>query len=516
MELPNTDPGAPAAVEGGRTVRPGQRLHPLSPVFEIGSSFMSIVVPGLVMLFLAAGDSYERWYMLAFVPAVLLSLKRYLTLRYELTAEHLVVRDGVFFKKTRHIPYARVQNIDTVQNPLHRFFGVAEVRLETASGQEPEAVLRVLSLARLEQIRAGVFSGRRRATQALHRDEATLDDAGQELADTQADVAGRPFLRLNPSDVVYFGLLSQRGLAYLSGLFYLIWEFDLGDRLKKLLEVDPERAISEMSPWLGALLALGVILVLQALTVFWAFVTLHDFKLLRQEDDLLTSCGLWTRQTATLPRRRIQFLQVREGWLQRRLGRLSLRTLTAGADAGDSTPVSRKWLVPLVRKEALPAILREVQPDLSLDEPAWKRVDPRARGRLIKRGVLLAILPCIALPFQIGWWTALVASVFLCAWVTYAHLRVRRLGYALTDTGILVRDGALTHVRNAVLFSRIQSVSLTQSPFDRRRGMASVRVDTAGRADVSLAFTVPFLGLGTARRLERHLRRRAAATPFPW
>ena len=57
------------------------------------------------------------------------ALFRYWSYRYRLDHDELVVRQGVLFRNERHIPYARVQNIDLVQNPLHRLFGVAEVRL---------------------------------------------------------------------------------------------------------------------------------------------------------------------------------------------------------------------------------------------------------------------------------------------------------------------------------------------------------------------------------------------------
>ena len=69
------------------TVGRGQRLHPLSPLFEIGRSFFALVVPGLIVLFLAAGDEYEIWYMALFVPAVASSLWRYLFRRHHRGAQ---------------------------------------------------------------------------------------------------------------------------------------------------------------------------------------------------------------------------------------------------------------------------------------------------------------------------------------------------------------------------------------------------------------------------------------------
>ena len=80
--------------------------------------------------------------MLFFVPAVVGALIKYWSYRYRLDKDELVIREGIVFRNERHIPYTRIQNIDCVQNPLHRLLRVSEVRLETAGGEKPEAILR--------------------------------------------------------------------------------------------------------------------------------------------------------------------------------------------------------------------------------------------------------------------------------------------------------------------------------------------------------------------------------------
>lgn len=483
------------------------RLHPLSPLFEIGRSFVSLVVPGLVVLFLSAGDGYEIWYMAFFIPAVAGALLRYLTKRYVLEPTSIVVREGLVFRSTRSIPYARIQNIDTVQNPLHRIFRVVEVRLETASGQEPEAVFRVLSWTALQEIRAGVLAQGRQVV-ADQRDESGSEHG--------AEHGPAPFFRMRPIDVAYFGLLSQKGLALLAGALFLVWELDLWDRVLARLPAEPED-LPEFLP-LGMWILFGVLvfLALQLLTVAWAFLTLQGFHIVRTEDDLRTTCGLWTRQTATIPRQRIQFLSLREGLLQRLFRRAAVKALTAGGDSTGESQVSRKWLVPLTRREALPEILREVQPEADFEHLDWQPVHPRARRRLFLRWSVLLAIPVALVVKDSGWWGVPAALVALGLAAGLSRKRARRLGFALADGVVYVRDGVFTHVRNAVRFPKIQSVSLRQTPFDRRHRMATVRVDTAGNAQSDLSFSIPFLDVRVARRLAKRLRREAAETSFTW
>ncbi len=496
--------------EAATTPTGSHRLHPMSPVFEIGRSFFSLVVPGLVFVLLASGDSYELWYMLLFVPAAAVSLKRYLTLRYELSDDHLVVREGLVFRSVRHIPYDRIQNIDTVQNPLHRLLGVVEVRVETASGQEPEAVLRVLSVPRFMELRAGVFAER-------DDDEAqTPDDFVGPRAPRLPEPQPVPFFRMRPVDVVYFGLLSQKGIAVLSGLVFLLWEFNLWDRIEKRIPIDPERLSALFPAWEWLVIGVFIVALLQVVTVAWAFITLHDFHIVRSKDDLRTTCGLWTHQTATLPRHRIQFLSISEGLFPRLFGRISVKALTAGGDSTNDSQVSRKWLVPLVERAALDPIVREIQPDVAFTGLPWARVHPHARRRMIVKGAVVALVPTLLVARDAGFWAVpFFALLVLLVFVT-ATKRARRLAYAVTDSAVYVRDGVLTHARNAVRFSKIQSISLRQTPFDRRHRMATVSVDTAGPGGSDLTFRIPYLDVRDAMRFVRTVRRRVERTSFRW
>ena len=476
------------------------KLHPTSLLFEIGKSFFSIVVMGLLVFFLAAGDNNESWFMLFFVPVVIGSITRFVTYRYGFAADHLITREGWIFKKTRHVPYDRIQNIDTVQGPLHRLFGVVEVRLETAGGTEPEAVMRVVSLADLGEIRAGIFRG---------RTEPDVEDTSQ--------VEEQPFFRMRANDVLLFGLFSQRGLVYLGGLFVLGWEFDLWERVgsafsKNWVAMDVLRN-APILVGVGVALLLGM---LQVLTILWAFLTLFNFNIVRRGNDLRTSCGLLTRQTATVPQDRIQFLSVREGWLHRLFARSSIKIQTAGGDSTMESQISRKWLVPLVERERLEGILEEVQPEASSVGIEWEGVHRRAQGRMFRKGLIVSTIPILIFTKDLGAWSLLGYLIAVPVAWQLAAFRARRLGWGITEKAVFLRDGRLTHIRSCVRFSKIQSVSLTQNPFDRRLRMANLRVDTASAENAQASFVIPYLAEETAQRLMQKLRREAGAVAFHW
>ena len=485
---------------------PTRRLHPSSLLFDAGRHLLSFFSWGLAALFFAA-RSGEGWFLLFLLLPLGEALFRYFTFRYALEGDRLVIREGAFVRNVRHVPYARIQNIDTLQGPLHRLLGVVEVRLETAAGSEPEAVFRVISSAQLTELRTGVFGAAARPSSA---DEAFV------LAAPEGEAA---FFRMRNADVLLFGLLSQRALALAAGaivaLREFISEYEVEERLGFELEEASESA-SSLGPWGWALVIAIVFVLLQAGSVLWAFLTLYGFRIERKGEDLRTTCGLFTRQTASLPRARVQYLGVRQSGLQRLLARVSVRASSAGGDSTQESQVSRKWLVPLCRRADLAAVLAEVQPEASFDSVAWRSVHPRAVRRLFLRWVLVLVPASVP-----AWWSSplagsLASLAALAAALVLARLRARILAWGLGSRAVFLRDGLLGRRLACVRFEKIQSIALIRTPFDRRARMAALSIDTAGAASVGQRFVVPFLGLREAGELAQTLRREAAAVRFRW
>ena len=105
----------------------------------------------------------------------------------------------------------------------------------------------------------------------------------------------------------------------------------------------------------------------------------YGFRLDRVADDLRISCGLFTRQLATVPRHRIQVVAVHETILYRLMGRVAIRVETAGGIQQNKEPISRRWFVPVLPKQSLPRVLAEIQPGLTIEDVEWQTVHPRAR-----------------------------------------------------------------------------------------------------------------------------------------
>ena len=192
-----------------------ERLHPVSILFSFGKSLRAFALPGLVGLVIAArrpGPNADAWMMLFLIPAAAAAIFRYLSFRMRYEGTELVIRSGFIFRNERHIPYARIQNLDAVQNVFHRLLRVIEVRIQTGAGAEPEATISVLPASALDEMRRRVF--------------------GRELqAETAPRTNERVLLQMPLRELLLHGFLVNRGMVVIGALYGILWQLDLLDRV---------------------------------------------------------------------------------------------------------------------------------------------------------------------------------------------------------------------------------------------------------------------------------------------
>jgi putative membrane protein len=491
-----------------------RRLHPLSVLFAIGDSAKQFLIPALLALFATRSrDAWEVWGVVVLVPLAVIAFVRVLSFRYRFEATELVIRWGFVFKRVRHIPYDRIQNVDAVQNVLHRLFNVIEVRVETGGGAETEAALKVVNRDAFDEIRRMVFAGRK---------------ADVETAEKPA--AAAVILAMPPSEVFLFGLLHGKGMIVAGALFGLLFEFGILDRVGGALfgENVGRGVVRRLArgvyddvtvPFEQYFIGIGVVVFALALfrlaSALWNFVTYYGFKLTRSGDDLRCEYGLLTRVTSTIPVRRIQKVIVREGPWHRLGRRLSVGVQTAGGKAEEAGGSTQSWLAPLVRRERLVSMLEGIVPDAAVPLD-WQPVHPRGVRREFVGSLFVLVPLSVGLSVYLGR-SAIVPIVLLLLWSWYnARRTVAALGWGVSDETVQFRSGWIWRSRLVAPLTKVQAVSRRQTPFDRRHRMATVFADTAGRSQGDFAIRIPYLPAPVAASLSQHLSAAAARTSFRW
>jgi putative membrane protein len=513
-----------------------QRLHPLSVLFVFGRSLKAFALPALIVLLTGrsvgpggsirgVSSDWELWITLLLIPSLLVALLRYLSFRLRYEAEELVIRTGILFRNERHVPYARIQNIDAVQNVVHRFFDVVEVRVETGGGREAEATLSVLPASALAEMRRRVFEGRESA--------AALEESSQESASRpETPEHRRTLLHLPVRELLLLGFLENRGLVLMGALYGVLWEVglldivwdrifegasDRQDSLRAILtSLARGRGLTPQQLAIGLGGIAGLLIFVRVVSMAWAVIRLYEFRLTRDQNELHTAYGLFTRVTATIPLRRVQAMTITESPLNRLLSRVSLSIETAGGRETNVEGRSRKreLLAPIVATADLRALAREVMPEAVLEGIQWQPVHPRAVRRAMTRYVFWAIVLSGLSIGLLGRTAVGLASIMVPVAIFAARRHVRHLGWAADDEAVAFKTGWLWRTITIARVSKIQAVTVRESPFDRRASMARLRVDTAGAGTSRV--DIPYLARETARGLHDRLAVRAAETAFRW
>ncbi|WP_428814922.1 PH domain-containing protein [Streptomyces albus subsp. chlorinus] len=196
-------------------------------------------------------------------------------------------------------------------------------------------------------------------------------------------------------------------------------------------------------------------------------------------DGLRVDSGLLDRQHATVPPGRVQAVDLVEPLLWRRRGWMRLEVAVAGTGGDDDDDGT--VLVPVATRPETMAVLARVLPG----------TDPEA-----------AVAATAPVPRRARW----------CAPV------VRRgYGHGVTDSVFVTRKGLLTRRTTLVPHAKVQSVRLTQGPWERRHRLADVWLDHGadGSTCARLRDEAEARALLTAQA-ERSRTGRRTAAPERW
>jgi|CXWL01.1.fsa_nt_gi membrane protein YdbS with pleckstrin-like domain len=123
-----------------------------------------------------------------------------------------------------------------------------------------------------------------------------------------------------------------------------------------------------------------------------------------------------------------------------------------------------------------------------IEQSYWKVLQ---WGWMITWGILLLSVTVIILvtsPKNVLLWVLIVTPLLLFCLLTYWLIRksFTRKAYALRDKDIIYRKGWLVQRISVCPFNRIQHCSINSGPFERKLGLASLSVYTAGTEGVDI------------------------------
>ena len=490
-----------------------QRTSPLAAIFYAGKVFEAIarnavqsLAPLVAFLVASEGPIVKRIVIGASIFLVFVavtSLLRYWFFRYSITGNSILIREGVFRKKQLDIKFDRIQAIDTEQNVLYRALGLITMKFDTAGSARQEGYLPAIRNAVADTLRERI----RRAKPGGHALEEPADEEALEV------------LRLETGDMFRIGLSSNRALLVLvllgpvieqveSRVGNAIQERGLDDALERVA------AAADIDVLIPVLIIVGALVLLVFASIIGAFLRYHGFTLAWDKDVLRSRGGLFTRHEQSISRKKIQAFEATQNALLRLFGRFRLRARRAssgkpGGDRDLTIPVSddatTATLAAAIFEREFPGA--NLRPTASGFQPISVRY---IRSRVLLTGVVPALLLALPLTAIAG-----VAGLAPLAWIPVNALLAwqvyRRYGFICTGDGLVLRRGFAGYRLSAFLHRKVQRISVTQSPGQRRKGLATIRFYLA-----SGTLKLPYVDFGLAKGLRDHVLYRVESSQLAW
>ncbi len=491
-----------------------QRTSPFAILFFFGRILRLIaknawqsLAPLFALLVAYQGDLVTKLTIGGIAFAVFIgtaSLLSYWFFRFQISDDSILIRQGVIKKKQLDIKFDRIQGINTKQNPLDRWLGLVTLSFDTAGSAGNEGNLPAVTRGFADSLRERIGKPR------------TAESADDE--DNEVDAGA--LVHLNWRDMIRIGLADRRALIVFAFIGPLMERIDenvdrfISDFIQVAaangIEFDTASGIS-----IGISIFVGVILLFIIVSIAAAFLRYHDFQLFLDGRTLRSHAGLLTAHEHSMELGKIQTLRLQQGIVQRLLGhyRFTARqAVSSGKNRSQKVfvvPVVTAQLADTLRKKFLaPEGGRLSQDPTSTGFESISR--HYMRSKILFIGLLPSLIAVIALWVPLGP-AALLFVLWLPAVAAVSYRKWQRSGFMHDDQEIIRRSGLLGYRTVGLLFRKAQRVTVTRSRYQRRKGLASLRIYMA-----SGSVRVPYIDHGKAQQLRDYILYKVESSQLAW
>lgn len=472
-----------------------QGLHPYSVLINLLPQMwktLENIWPILVFVLLGSGDGRQIIDSVVVLFFVLLSVQKtvlhFLTLRYKFVDHKLVLKMGWIFTQARTIDPIRIQNIEITQNPLHKWFNLVELRIETAGDASTKGLLSALHIEQAQLIQETIERFRQ-STRQIHTEE----------------IESTHLHKNRLREIVLFGLSART----VNAVFIL--SIGGSELLSVLQPQQAEMVLQKIS--LGVFL--GLVSVSFALSWMWS-VSMSIIRYFQYTitltDNLHISSGFFIRRQTTIPTKKIQIFDIAQPWLRRQMGFGTIHIQTASLGIADGEQRVAEGILPMVETDQIFPVLQRIMSRTSswngrediLTETEWNTpLQPAHKNALyyiVLKNLLLALFLSSAVLFVNSdfFWIFVLA---IPTSVALSFLDFSQQGWNIHSFAVLSRKGYVQRHTWILDRNKIQTLYVEQDPILQLFGLAQVQIFVAGSM-----IQLPLLEMEEAKRILQQLR----------
>jgi len=436
-------------------------------------------------------DKYELIALIFVLLTVVGAVLRFFFFRFYIEDNKMIIKSGWLKKTTKVIPLEKIQTVNIEQGPVHQVMNIVKLSIDTAGSQQAEASIDALHKTMAEALREQLLS---------EKAEFITAEAKQDSVTPIMHLNGRYLLKLS---------ISANHLETLLLLFSFV--FGLYENLKDIdngFFTDINEAFPDRSIYPVLFLAIAILLITIIVSTARIFFSFYDFNVVRNNTGLRIKSGLLNVKERIISSGKIQFVSWKANWIRKKMRLWMLEYHISGADE-----VQRKSRVhlPLTRNEYIPLMVKEYYELPAVNEAIAIRIHSSFFWR---RFIIVGLIPSLVI-IPLLWLVWEEVSLFLLfytfsiaimAWQTQRKFRL----WAMNDTAY-IKKGWLGEERILLQWYKMQFIQITQSFFQRKRDLASIRIHTAGGS-----IHIPFISLEAAKHIRDYALYKTEVSSKNW
>lgn len=460
-------------------------LHVLFKVFGI------FLVLELFRLF--TNDDYKLiklFFLLAvfIVITILLALKEYIFLYYQIKNHQLIIHNGFIKKSKTVIPLKKIQNITTKSNWLQKLLGVTSIIIDTAGSEKEEAefIIKAKDIEDFKNIILLNTNAEIPVTTGLSKKTVPTKKAYTYIFETRT------------IDILKLGLSANHLETLLIAATFI---FSQLQDLKKYFQESIESLSNTSSSIVEQNLhtAWGIIVLVFALLVLTIIFSIlrsllkyFDFKISKTDNGFYLKYGLLSNIEKIVPNKKIQMIQWSANALRLKLKLYEFKFLTTGDDDQNK---KLKTYIPITQI----ALLNTLAKDYCAPTSFHSNQKTVIQKQYIFITLLLKIIPLIFIILLIAFILHLAFLYLLVLpayWGFKSILKQKKSYLQFHEDGVLFNEQSFGLKVQIVRWDKLQTLCFQQSRFQKKNKLATLKLNSSA-GNIS----IPYITVTEAEQL---------------
>ncbi|MBU7596020.1 PH domain-containing protein [Metabacillus halosaccharovorans] len=435
-----------------------KRIHPVGMILSFVNMIKSYIIPAIIFFFVSSNESFNLYIIiggcLLILFVVVTSILEWWKFTYIIEDGELRIEHGIFVKKKRYIPIERIQTINISAGVIQQIFRLVKLQIETAgSGMEAEVSLTAIKKQEADRIQEEISKYKQLSKLSIGEDEQ------------EEVLLDQPTFKMTTKDLLVAASTSSGIGVIISAVAAFVSQFDEFIPYDQI--IDRFDFLTNASITLYAILIFIAFFIAWILSIIGVVLKYAYFTVIKGEEELKISRGIFEKRQITIPTKRIQAIQIVQNPLRQLLGYTTIYIESAGGNSGDEGLST--ILFPVVPKKNVEQLLLEFLPDFK-EHSDLHRLPKRSMIRYCFRKTIPALIVMIPVAYFLQPW-GYVSIILLpvAAWWGFASYKDAGWNYHGDQLNIVFRIISKTHV--LVNRNRLQSVKSKTTYFQKRASL---------------------------------------------